>query len=154
MKDFSRLDARFKLPLQTWEQIPIYQDYGFAVFQSRSNAVRTEVHPMAFEFATRLPKSLFLPTVHIHDGQVHRTERFDHTLYVEDYRLRPTQTRDLFGNRVNVSAKDGLQASSGVLKQFVDVGRADGTIEPNEIAFKRRLNGIFPNVDTIIPRGS
>src|SRR5262245_21623687 len=67
VKDFSRLDERFRLPDQTWEKLPAYKDYGFAVFKLKPTA--REVHPMAFEFPRANPKQLFFPTVHIHDGK-------------------------------------------------------------------------------------
>ena len=42
-----------------------------------------EFHPMAFEFPRRQISHLFFPTVHIHDGEVHRTAHFSHTLYAQ-----------------------------------------------------------------------
>lgn len=81
VKDFSRLDARFQLPKGTWEALPNYRDYGFAVFKLKRGAER--VHPMAFEFPRRDAQQLFFPTVHIHDGKVHATAHFDHTLYCQ-----------------------------------------------------------------------
>ena len=33
MKDFSRLDARFRLPDNAWKVLPGYKDFGFAVFK-------------------------------------------------------------------------------------------------------------------------
>ena len=39
---------------------------------------------MAFEFETRLKNEIFFPTVHIHDGEVHKREHFDHTLYLQN----------------------------------------------------------------------
>jgi hypothetical protein len=38
---------------------------------------------MALSFPVREGGKLFFPTVHIHDGKVHPTERFDHTLYAQ-----------------------------------------------------------------------
>jgi hypothetical protein len=81
VKDFSRLDVRFQLPKGTWESLPTYQDYGFAVFKLKQGVER--VHPMAFEFPRRNPRRIFFPTVHIHDGKVHDHAHFDHTLYCQ-----------------------------------------------------------------------
>lgn len=81
VKDFARLDARFQLPKETWESLPKYRDYGFAVFKLKKEADR--VHPMAFEFPRRNAQRLFFPTVHIHDGKVHDDAYFDHTLYCQ-----------------------------------------------------------------------
>lgn len=81
-KDFDRLDERFRLPQKVWDALPRYADYGFAVFQLGAEGKREQkVHPMAFSFRTREPRSLFFPTVHVHDGAVHPKANFDHTLY-------------------------------------------------------------------------
>src|SRR5690348_2990810 len=81
VKDFARLDARFRLPEGAWKELPGYSDFGFAVFKLKHGALK--VHPMAFSFPMRNTKSLFFPTVHIHDGQVHDEADFDHTLYCQ-----------------------------------------------------------------------
>src|SRR5437899_1303322 len=46
VKDFGRLDERFRLPEGTWEALPDYKDFGFAVFKLDQNV--RQVHPMAF----------------------------------------------------------------------------------------------------------
>jgi hypothetical protein len=33
LTDFDRLDDRFRLPTATWNELPQYRDWGFAVFQ-------------------------------------------------------------------------------------------------------------------------
>lgn len=85
LKDFSRLDERFRLPDNTFEQIGEYRNYGFVVFKL-THGKNQEVHPMAFSFPTRRPKALFFPTLHIHHGQYHDTALFDHSLYCQDSR--------------------------------------------------------------------
>lgn len=79
--DFSRLDERFRIDPAVWNKLPQYENFGFAVFKLRSG--KQQVHPMAFAFPTATPESIFFPTVHIHDGQVHELERFDHALYCQ-----------------------------------------------------------------------
>lgn len=79
--DFSRLDPRFSIPKSTWDKIPLYADYGFAVFKLRKG--EHEAHPMAFTFPTRHSEKLFFPTVHIHAGEMHEKEKFDHHLYCQ-----------------------------------------------------------------------
>jgi hypothetical protein len=82
--DFSRLDERFRLPTEVWEKLPMYKEYGFAVFQLMKEAKGVQkIHPMAFEFPRANPKRLFFPTVHIHDGAVHPKAHFDHVLYCQ-----------------------------------------------------------------------
>src|ERR1051325_2280465 len=70
VKDFSRLDERFRLPEKAFDELPTYKKYGFTVFKLKPGAQK--VHPMAFEFPTALTSQLFFPTVHIHDGKVHQ----------------------------------------------------------------------------------
>jgi hypothetical protein len=81
VKDFSRLDEQFRLPDGTWDKLPAYKDYGFAVFKLKKG--EQKVHPMAFDFPRADPKQLFFPTVHIHDGKVHDRANFDHVLYCQ-----------------------------------------------------------------------
>ena len=79
VKDFARLDDQFKLPAGTWDRLPQYRDYGFAVFKLKKG--EHKVHPMAFRFPRADGRRLFFPTVHIHDGNVHDRAGFDHVLY-------------------------------------------------------------------------
>jgi hypothetical protein len=87
--DFERLDARFRLPRAVWDALPAYADWGFAVFKLRNKTRRkkhappAEFHPMAFVFPRRDPSALFFPTVHVHDGAVHPSAKFDHALYAQ-----------------------------------------------------------------------
>ncbi|MAB88916.1 MAG: hypothetical protein CMJ90_05605, partial [Planctomycetes bacterium] len=60
--DFARLDKRFRLPDGTFEKLPGYRDWGFAVFKLKKG--KKKIHPMALEMPTRWPKKLFFPTVH------------------------------------------------------------------------------------------
>jgi hypothetical protein len=88
VKDFARLDERFRLPEGTWDALPQYAKWGFAVFKLKS-AAKT-VHPMAFTFPhAKDTRGLFFPTVHIHDGKVHKKAEFDHVLYTQQSALRP-----------------------------------------------------------------
>lgn len=79
--DFERLDPRFRIAPEIWSSLPKYADWGFAVFQLRAG--HAEVHPMAFRFPTRFPDWVFFPTVHVHDGAVHRRAEFEHVLYIQ-----------------------------------------------------------------------
>jgi hypothetical protein len=79
--DFARLAPRFRIAPAVWARIPAYADYGFAVFQLKSKEGRP--HPMALELESRMPDQIFFPTVHIHDGEVHDREGFDHALYLQ-----------------------------------------------------------------------
>ncbi len=130
--DFQRLDARFRLPAETWDQLPQYAEYGFAVFKLKQGA--NKIHPMAFEFPTAMQGKLFFPTVHIHDGQVHGTAKFDHELYGQ---------------------LDGLQAflphdweeSPQPAGLFMKRDLAGELIDPQAHVYRRRLTGNLKNED-------
>src|SRR6266853_5806069 len=81
VKDFERLDERFRLPTDAWESLPQYKNYGFTVFKLKKGA--SKVHPMALEFPRANPEKLFFPTVHIHDGKIHARAGFDHALFCQ-----------------------------------------------------------------------
>jgi hypothetical protein len=80
LKDFDRLDPRFRIPHTVWDELPAYQHYGFAVFKLKASTrgvsgdsslapegPTRKVHPMAFECPRRQPGLLYFPTVHVHD---------------------------------------------------------------------------------------
>jgi hypothetical protein len=137
VKDFSRLDERFRLPEGTWEKLPLYKDFGFAVFKLKEGA--KTVHPMAFEFPRRDPRTLFFPTVHIHDGEVHPKADFDHTLYCQ--RLDDeTNTRSFYDWR------ESPQPAS----MFMDEKKAKGLILADNHAYKLEIHGQRKNEDTLL----
>jgi hypothetical protein len=82
--DFSRLDARFRLPDTVWDALPVPADYGFAVFKLKGDDSATQqVHPMALSFPTRNRNHLYFPTLHVHDGTYPGRAVFDHDLYYQ-----------------------------------------------------------------------
>lgn len=83
LADFSRLDARFRMPAGTLDRVPGYADWGFAVFQLAAPGGSAKIHPMAFELVTRDPDRLFFPTLHVHDGVLHDGAEFAHSLYTQ-----------------------------------------------------------------------
>jgi hypothetical protein len=158
INDFSRLDSRFALPRATWDKIPAYADYGFAVFalypaipkqkdelqmpRSKSPRAREpqkletiKPHPMAFSFATRWPNATFFPTVHIHDGKVHEEEHFDHSLYTQ------VNTTLMAKKLTDHEWKPSGHALSNLDKRIVDNER---------IGYKVQLEGMLENIDTIL----
>ena len=130
--DFDRLDERFRLPVGTWEQLPRYRHFGFAVFKLRPG--RHATHPMALNFPTARPSSLFFPTVHIHDGKVHRLAHFDHWLFCQ------RSWRDDF-------VLTAWEESSSRAKSFTRVERSRGLINGSRHAYLRRLAGDLKNED-------
>jgi hypothetical protein len=138
LDDFDRLDKRFALPRNVWNQLPQYKDYGFAVFQLNETRPKetTRPHPMAFEFPTRLNDQVFFPTVHIHDGKVHKTEEFDHRLYVQ------------------ATGSDWEPATMSTEKQ-VKVDQTQGVVQAGMPIFRQKMQGTFDNTDILVtPKGS
>jgi hypothetical protein len=133
VKDFGRLDARFRLPDQTWEALPAYKDYGFAVFKLKKEA--STVHPMAFEFPRADPKKIFFPTVHIHDGKVHEKASFDHALYC--------QKRE--GDRTSLPE---WRESTLPASHFMKVEKTQGIIDGKAHCYLRTIRGTQKNQDT------
>ena len=131
--DFERLDPRFRLPAGTWEALPLYRDYGFAVFKLKSED--HGIHPMAFVFETRRLDRLFFPTVHIHDGEIHERAGFDHVLYC--------QLPAMYDRRLN-----RWQESSSTVDAFIDIENAQGLVDADGHCYRRRLGGQLRNEDT------
>lgn len=134
VKDFARLDERFRLPNSVWDSLQQYKDWGFAVFKLKKGAKR--IHPMAFEFPRDNPNALFFPTVHIHDGQVHATAQFDHALYCQHSPARDTTTR--------------WQESVRPAGLFMKVDQAKGVLDPDAHVYKREIRGRSKNEDVIL----
>ena len=132
--DFSRLDERFRLPEATWNALPAYRSFGFAVFKLKTGEQR--VHPMAFEFPRANPAKLFFPTVHIHDGKVHARAEFDHTLYCQ----AP-------GKSLSMS---GWNESPRLAGQFIRAERAAGMVDPNDHCYERIMRGMLRNEDILV----
>ena len=133
LADFSRLDERFRLPAGTWEKLPAYRDFGFAVFKLKAG--EQSVHPMALRFPRADATTLFFPTVHIHDGTVHEQAGFDHFLYAQ------------MGERLG--AEDWSE-SPGHANGHVDIKRAAGIVAGDQHLYCRQLRGMLPNQDTLL----
>jgi len=135
VKDFHRLDPRFRMPPELFTKMPDYQHFGFAVFKLKPGA--QTVHPMAFDFPAAQPEHLFFPTVHVHDGKVHDTAEFDHVLYCQ-----PGGPKSLKLSAWSESPKHA--------KSFVSIKKTEGIVVANEHCYKRELQGRLRNKDTIV----
>jgi len=144
LDDFDRLDQQFVIPRETWDKIPEYSNYGFVVFQLKELVANT--HPMAFEFETRMEK-IFFPTVHIHDGEVHDEEHFDHVLIAQHAGL------DSFvGSYINQDVIDehtGFVRSKGPAREFADIGKSKGTLRADLLLHRKDLQGRLKNQDMV-----
>ena len=173
LADFARLDPRFALPPATWEAMPGYADWGFAVFKLKgfgaaravveasepprrrpgflarlfgagagdatapattTTTTNKTIHPMAFELRPRDPGVIFFPTVHVHDGTVHETAHFDHTLYCQIPRELASRLTE-------------WDTSFDVSKRFMDESKLHGCVDPDALLYRRTLVGERPNRD-------
>lgn len=133
--DFKRLDERFRLDDSVWKSLPQYQDFGFAVFKLRKG--NQLVHPMAFRFPSAMPgRFLYFPTVHIHDGKVHETEHFDHTLYAQAWRNAVIKGPEWEESEKNAG-------------RFVDTDLAKDLIWGAGHLYKRNISGQQKNEDIL-----
>lgn len=133
VKDFPRLDERFRLPASTWDELPAYKEFGFAVFKLKKG--EKKVHPMAFEFPRKNKGQLFFPTVHIHDGKVHNTAIFDHVLYLQRS-----------GGEDTMRWRESKQLASA----FVKVAKTAGIVAKDEHVYQMVMRGRQTNQDTIL----
>jgi hypothetical protein len=136
--DFARLDKRFRLSDKVWKNLPQYADYGFAVIKLKPGAKK--IHPMAFEFPRRNPANLFFPTVHVHNGKVAKSARFDHALYGQPNDQQcEWETSFGFGNMDSLPAKN-----------FMQIDKTLGIVEPERAIRRRLMVGVFSNQDIML----
>lgn len=133
--DFTRLDPRFRLPAEVWCKLPGNDRFAFAVFKLMKGKKR--IHPMAFTFPRAAAGSVFFPTVHVHDGQVHAEAEFDHALFLQRSPHAQTGIPDewRFSNKA---------------RHFLDLERTRGLVDGDHPVHRLRLNGRAPNRDTYV----
>ena len=149
--DFNRLDEQFRVPQESWDRIPRYSDFGFAVFQLRSR--KGKPHPMAFRFRSRLNRpndaSVFFPTVHIHDGQVHDREEFDHTLYLQAPEFDRACGKYVQSGRSVTDPATGYVRSKWKAEQFCNTDACRGIVDPNGLVHRLKMRGRLKNDDVL-----
>ncbi|MDB4477107.1 hypothetical protein N9018_02770 [Rhodopirellula sp.] len=145
---FSKLDRRFSIAKDIWKKIPAYSEYGFVVFQLHE--LDGTPHPMAFDFDTRMTDATFLPTIHIHDGEVHQRENFDHTMYIQNPEI-DLAAGDYQGHKL-WDLKSGWRRSFAEAEKFIDLERAQGMIAGHLRVHCKIMKGKFANKDQIISR--
>ena len=112
----------------------MYENFGFAVFKFKKSVTDlATVHPIAFEFPRRDPESLFIPTVHVHDGVVHEYAHFDHTIFFQ------SDVDQSFARQSSTRASD-----------FLNFWKAEGIVDPGEYCWMMSLKGDLENIDTIV----
>ena len=157
--DWDRIDPQFKLSNDTWAKLNYQENYSFVVVQlniiekfpkmnvlGKSNRVKPSArvekkkfHPIAFIFETQFPNWIYFPTTHVHDGQVHDREEFNHNFYFQSLEIKKPH-------------EAGFEKSGSTAGAFVNIAKAKGLVEPNQLILKSTMNGTFPNLDTwVIP---
>jgi hypothetical protein len=149
--DFDRLDPQFRIAKNLWDKIPGYGDFGFAVFQLKEK--KGQPHPMAFKFRSRLAtgdrRQVFFPTVHIHDGEVHAREEFDHMLYLQspefdavcgDYYEQPQHVAD---------PRTGYVRSKWPAKEFCNIRDSRGILQGDALVHRLQMRGKHLNRDVL-----
>lgn len=140
--DFVRLDKRFRLSDDIWDQLPEYNDYGFAVFKLKAG--KNNIHPMAFEFPSHEATKLFFPTVHVHHGQVEPEANFDHVLYCQSpYQYSSWEMKIDFDHRAN-----GYKPVP--ITKFVNVEKMQGIVDPEMPMQKFHIYGRRKNQDSSV----
>lgn len=146
--DVERVDTRFQLPRATWDALvsgrgeaPDYRDWGFCVFKLRRGAYN--VHPMALVFPTRFTDRAYFPTVHVHDGQLVTQANFDHTLYLQVGDREPTHMEP----GVDLPASWAWKCSSRAAREFMDLERAKGLVDPSAPCWRIVVQNDYRNVD-------
>ena len=92
---------------------------------------------MAFEFPRANPRQLFFPTVHIHDGKVHPTAKFDHALYC--------QKRD--GEKLSLP---DWRESNVPAAQFMNASKAAGVLDGALHCYLKGIKGQRKNEDIVL----
>jgi hypothetical protein len=87
---------------------------------------------MAFDFPRANPKRLFFPTVHIHDGKVHKTATFDHVLYCQTKGEDVTRWKE----------------SPGLASSFMKIAKTGDIVDKEAHVHRLGLKGRKTNQDT------
>jgi hypothetical protein len=127
--DFSRLDERFHLSDEVVEALP-YEDSGFAVFQLKENKKAQDIHPMAYKYKPS-DDSLFIPTVHVHNGQLLYADTYDHSIYV--------------GSPADEIV--GMEKSKRDITNHVDIERTEGLVSDDMNFFRVEVKKYYHNGD-------
>lgn len=142
LRDFSRLDPRFRIADDVWQKLPVYADWGFAVFKLAPGR-KKKIHPMAMRFPTRDKDRLFFPTVHVHDGAVEARAAFDHRLFHQ-------------GGAADFAFQDRIRGMPSPLlaRHRMRSEKAKGLVLADEGVTALDVLGEHRNEDTWVPLGS
>ena len=94
-----------------------------------------------WEVAAADASSLFFPTVHVHDGELHSTARFDHALY---YQITSDATPAARGpDGAALAARTAYEP----IESRVAIGQTRGVAVEGGRVFQCVVHGELPNAD-------
>lgn len=146
LSSFDRLDPQFVLPESTWAKVPQYSEFSFVVFQLSEG--HAQPHPMAFQFDSKFA-DIYFPTLHIHDGEVHTREKFDHQLYLQHAGFDSQVGR--YVNHAYADSATDLVRSKWNADQFCQIDDSLGVLLPDLMVHKKTLIGELENCDFLVP---
>ena len=169
--DFSRLDPRFRIAPEVWAQLPVYEDYGFAVFKLKFDRAPTPSHSHAsgrepqgrrarrFGRTHASPRTGASKTFHpmaFSFPRRHAKRLFFPTVHIHDGAVQESAAfdhtlycqRDLENTIRTVEGMPSWEQSMGPASEFVDITRSAGLLAPNKYIFRTRLRGQRANQDT------
>lgn len=151
---FERLDEAFRLNDSIWDKLPQYANFGFAVFQlkSENRGAKNHYHPMGFTFPIKNENEIFFPTVHIHDGEVPDRGDFDHAIYWQfDKDIKRFLVKETSGVKRGqfVEFDDNypmIQKSSKTALAYTN----SELVDPNMVIYKANIYGEKENKDLYV----
>jgi hypothetical protein len=174
IKDFSRLDERFRLPAGTWEKLPAYRNYGFAVFKlkpgtlqkpgsayeisSSGSTISGSGASRKLEFPTTIgtlkPSSIDFHPMAFSFPSADITSLFFPTIHIHDGKVHDQAHFDhvLYCQndpRGKLSVKDWRE-SSKLARDFVQLDMAKGIVAGEQHCYRKELKGTLPNRDIIL----
>ena len=94
-----------------------------------------------------MENQIFFPTIHIHDGEVHDEEEFDHTLYLQsaafDAASGDYQDRDV------VNPATGFARSKGKAADFCEVDKCKDLLVADQLVHRKVMKGTLANTDIV-----
>lgn len=136
--DLNRLDEQFRLPEDiAWKVDGRYPGWGYVVAKLKPNTGAQAVHPLAFNFPTRLPEGeIFFPTLHVHNGsELEERADFDHAIYFQDRPAAPNE---------------GWRRATTPAGRHVNLAKAKGLVLEDAPYFKRTIRGRERNEDVYV----
>lgn len=124
---FDQLDPWYCLPPETWNQLPRYADYGFAVLQTQTR------HPLRPSHGLRISTPRYGPTLLSHRAHPRRPGAFRSRLQTD---LRPPGWKTGFWHPYDHPSICALEPHE---RPFLDLMRS---------LHRTRLTGVLPNEDT------